>query len=172
MSFSIVVAVDEKLGIGKDNQLPWRIPSDLKHFRKITSTAPEGSRNAVIMGRKTWESLPEKSKPLPNRLNIVLTSQSDYSLPFGVVLANSLEQASKLAQEAGVHDTFVIGGGEIYKAAVESAELDKIYLTELTGSFDCDKFFPEYKSRFEAISTSDTQSDNGIDFRFKVLQRK
>jgi dihydrofolate reductase len=171
MKFSIVVAVDLELGIGKNNNLPWRLPGDMKFFKTLTSTAAEGKRNAVIMGRKTWESLPSKSKPLPNRLNIVVSTQSDYQLPEDVLLADSLEKALELAEaESAVDQTFVIGGAQIYETAIDDPNVDKIYLTEVYGSFDCDKFFPEYEDDFKVVSKSDAQFENELEYTFIILE--
>lgn len=168
MKFSIVVAVDRDLGIGKDNNLPWRLPGDLKFFKSLTSNAVAGKRNALIMGRKTWESLPPKSRPLPNRLNIVVSKQDSYELPDGCLLADSLEKALDLcAQDSSIEHIFVIGGAELYKAAIADPRLDRLYLTEVYGSFDCDKFFPPYDG-FRLLSSSDTQYENGIEYSFTI----
>ena len=174
MKFSIVVAVDRELGIGKDNNLPWRLPGDMKFFKNVTSSAASGKRNAVIMGRKTWESLPPKSKPLPNRLNLVVSTQESYELPEGTLLSNSLDVALKqCTEDPSLEQVFVIGGGELYKSAIShSALMDKLYLTEVYGSFGCDKFFPEYKDRFKLVSSSDTQFENGIEYSFKIFEPK
>ncbi|HEY9786666.1 MAG TPA: dihydrofolate reductase, partial [Candidatus Obscuribacterales bacterium] len=79
--FDLVVACDLRGGIGKDNQLPWRLPGDMKRFREVTTNTDRGdATNAIIVGRKTWESIPEKNRPLPDRINVVLTRQKDYSV--------------------------------------------------------------------------------------------
>src|SRR5262249_730757 len=92
--FSIVVAFDSSYGIGKNGQLPWKLPADLKRFKEVTSTHKDPTKlNAVIMGRKTWESLPASFRPLPGRVNMVLSKQAELSLPAGVLLAPSLENA-------------------------------------------------------------------------------
>lgn len=171
MKFSIVVAVDLELGIGKNNALPWRLPGDMKFFKNLTSSAAEGKRNAVIMGRKTWESLPSKSKPLPNRVNIVVSTQKDYQLPEGSFLADSLTKALEIADgDSSIEQAFVIGGAEIYKTAMDDPNLDKLYLTEVYGSFDCDKFFPEYDDQFKVVSKSDAQFENDIEYTFIILE--
>ena len=173
MKFSIVVVVDRNLGIGKDNNLPWRLPGDMKFFKSLTSNSAEGKRNAVIMGRKTWESLPPKSRPLPNRLNVVVSTQNSYELPEGCKLASSLSDALKICEsELAIDQTFVIGGAELYKNSISDSSLDRLYLTEVYGSYDCDKFFPPYADRFKLISTSDTQFENGIEYSFKIFEPK
>ena len=95
-SFAIVVALDDKQGIGKANALPWRLARDMQRFKDVTIPAPAGRQNAVVMGRKTWDSLPPKYRPLPGRLNVVLTSNPDLALPSGVLRAGSLDHALTL----------------------------------------------------------------------------
>ncbi len=128
---NIIVAVADNWCIGKNGALPWRIPEDMKRFKELTSGHP------VIMGRKTWESLPEEFRPLPNRTNIVVTRQSDYHLPTGVELAVSLEQALTNHER---EDVFVIGGAQIYAAALPLAQ--HLYVTHVAKTVDGDAFFP------------------------------
>jgi len=136
---SIVVAVANNNVIGKANQLIWKLPADLKHFRKIT----EG--HTVVMGRKTFESI---GRPLPNRRNIVITRQADFA-PAGVDVVHSLDEALQLAgagptsakASAGAAEIFVIGGGEIFRQALPLAR--RIYFTRIDHEFDGDAFFPE-----------------------------
>lgn len=170
MPFDIVVAVDSEGGIGKNNSIPWRLSDDLKRFRQLTSLAAPGKINAVIMGRKTWESLPAKSRPLPNRLNIVL-SRASVALPEGVLSAHSLDQALSLAQSEEVDRCFVLGGGQIYKEAMQHIELGKIYLTRIHRSFDCDVFFPELRD-LETVHTSECKQENGMAFEYVELRKK
>lgn len=129
----IVIAAVAKNGvIGRDNALPWHLPEDLKHFKALTMG------HAVIMGRKTWESLPAKFRPLPGRLNIVVTRDSEYKAE-GASVVHSLEQAQKLgAGEAA--QQFVIGGAELYAHALPRAQ--RLELTEIDGVFEGDAFFP------------------------------
>ncbi|MFC5271932.1 dihydrofolate reductase [Adhaeribacter terreus] len=127
---ALVVAMAENNVIGKNNQLIWHLPADLKHFKNLTSGHP------IIMGRKTYESI---GKPLPNRTNIVITRQEDYK-PEGVLVAHSLSEGLMLAQQLDTN-IFVIGGAEIYKQAMFLA--DTIYLTEVHHEFEGDTFFPE-----------------------------
>ena len=129
MMISIVVAIAENHAIGKDNQLLWRLPKDLKHFKAITSG------HTIIMGRKTFDSM---GKPLPNRRNIVISRNEVLELP-GAELVSSLEAALALCQTE--EEVFIIGGGEIYKQAI--ALTDRIYLTVVHHSFEADAFFPE-----------------------------
>ena len=169
--FDIVVACDLNRGIGKDNRLPWRIPGDLKHFKKVTSTSQEENRyNAVIMGRKTWESIPPEHRPLPDRYNLVLTRNPQYPVPQGVFRSSSLDQALELLAQGPVDQVFVIGGAEIYNQAFQHERVGMLYLTEVRHQFDCDTFFPDYKSYFQLVSSSEIQNENGIEYCFKVYK--
>ena len=129
---SLIAAVARNRAIGKDNQLLWHLPEDMKHFRETTRGKP------VIMGRKTWESLPEKFRPLPGRQNIVVSRDPAYKA-HGADLAGSLEGALALA--GGAEEVFVIGGEQLYRAALPFA--DRLYLTEVELEPEADAFFPE-----------------------------
>ena len=172
MSFDIVVAADEGHGIGKDGDLPWKLPGDTKFLKRITSEAPEGRRNAVLMGRKTWESIPDKYRPLKKRLNAVVTRQRDYTVPAGVVCEHSVEDALKTI---GAHDdvarTFVLGGGEIYKIAIALSACERVYLTRVEGRFPCDARFPELGEAFSLEHESERHEENGIGYRFQTWLR-
>lgn len=152
-SFNIIVAIDEKRGIGKDGGLPWRIPEDLKRFKDITTaTQSSDKKNAVIMGRKTWESLPEKYRPLRDRLNCVLTRDESLVFPEGVLTAQSFEdvfqQLESFGQKEQIESVFVIGGEQIFKKAIVSVQCQNIYVTHVLGSFNCDTFFPTFEENF------------------------
>lgn len=133
MSLTLIAALSRNRCIGKQGRLPWHIPEDLKHFRTLTSGKP------VLMGRKTWESLPDQFRPLPNRTNIVLTRQADYALPENVERYSSLQDA--IAAHAG-EDLFVIGGGDIYAAALPHAT--RLELTHVDQDVAGDAFFPTF----------------------------
>jgi dihydrofolate reductase len=128
---TIVAAVARNGCIGKDGTLPWRIREDLKHFRDVTMG------KVVVMGRKTWESIPEKFRPLPGRTNVVVTRQASFPLPAGVERAASLESA--LAAHAG-HEVVVGGGGTLYAAALPCANV--LEITHVDRNVDGDTFFP------------------------------
>ncbi len=131
---SIIVAVAENNVIGKDNTLIWHLPADMKYFKEKTSG------HCIITGRKNYESIPEKFRPLPNRTNIVITRQKDYPAPGAIVVA-SIEDAILKAKETKDEEIFIIGGAEIYRQSIELA--DRIYLTQIHNKFDGDAFFPE-----------------------------
>jgi dihydrofolate reductase len=127
-------------GLGDKGDLLWKIPEDLKRFRDLTRGHP------VVMGRKTWESLPENVRPLPGRVNFVVTRQHDYEAHGATVVAN-LDTALSAAELApGGEEVFVIGGGEIYTAALPRA--DKLYMTLIDAEKPADAFFPEYEKEF------------------------
>lgn len=154
---SIIAAVDEKRGIGKNGKLPWHIPEDLQRFKEITTG------HTVIMGRITFESI---GKPLPNRVNIVITSQPQLISPSNdLISVSSLDEA---IEKAGGGEIFIIGGGEIFNLAISKA--DKLYLTQIEGDFNCDTFFPDY-SGFTKEKFIGAGEINGIKYSFIELTK-
>lgn len=131
MLICLLVAVSENGVIGRNNELLWRLPDDLKRFKALTMGYP------MIMGRKTFESI---GKPLPGRTSIVITRSSSYQVP-GILVAGSLEQALSLAQEQGKEKVFIVGGGEIYKQALESEVVDHLFLTRVCANEAGDTYF-------------------------------
>ncbi|MFA5829473.1 MAG: dihydrofolate reductase [Candidatus Gracilibacteria bacterium] len=178
MKFSLVVAVDQEFGIGKNNTMPWRLPSDLKYFSDVTTGVQyQQKTNAVIMGRKTWDSLPEKHRPLKNRVNIVL-SRGELTLPEGVLLFHSLEEALKSLEETSqqnfqIENVFVIGGANIFAQAIDHPDCQTIYLTQIEQTFNCDTFFPKesLQKNFSLKSTSEVSEENGLKFSFKIFEK-
>lgn len=169
MNFSIIAAMDSQMGIGKNGKLPWKLSSDLKYFNKVTTG---NGHSAVIMGRTTWESLPNAHRPLKDRLNIVLTGKDDFSVPDGVFISKSLDGAFELALQKGIKDVFVIGGANVYSQAIKHPLCSKIILTEINGIFDCDAFFPNIDAnRFTKSIETKLQEENGIKFTFCVYDR-
>lgn len=159
MTISIIVAISQNHAIGKNNQLLWHLPADLKHFKDITSG------HTIIMGRKTFDSV---GKPLPNRRNIVVTRQP-ITIP-GCEVVNSIEAALELCRAE--EEVFIGGGAEIYKQAMSLT--DRIYLTIVHRHFDADTFFPEIdKSEWKEVSREDHQPDlkNPIAYSFITLER-
>lgn len=168
-----MVAADLNSGIGKNGQLPWKLPGDLKYFKELTCNVRSSElRNAVIMGRKTWESIPDKFRPLSNRINVILTRAFDYELPKDVLKASSLDDALEKLQSFPVDKCFVIGGGEVYREALLHPACDRVYLTEVKSIFDCDTVFPEFGDRFTEISSSNAIEDGGISYCFKVFHKR
>lgn len=129
---ALIAAIAKNNCIGKDNQLPWHIPEDLEHFKKLTTG------KVVLMGRKTWESIPEKFRPLPNRKNLVITRNTNYEIPKGMEIFNNTESALEKYKD---QDVFVIGGAGIYKQTIDLA--DTLYITHVHKEVEGDAFFPE-----------------------------
>lgn len=141
----IITAIDEERGIGKENEIPWHYSEDMKFFRDKTVN------NTVIMGRKTYESLPDDYRPLPKRKNIVLTG-SDREFDESVSKANSLEEAYNIAEKHG-EKVFIAGGASVYEQTLEDA--DKVILTEIPGTHNCDSFFPKLGENWEIENKTD-----------------
>ena len=167
MPIALIAAVADNGCIGKKNQLPWYLPEDLKRFKQLTTG------KAVLMGRKTWGSLPERFRPLPGRLNIVLSRQQNHDLPRGVLLADSLDEAILKAKKANAEQLFVIGGGRVFEEALHDPHCEKLYITRIKGDFECDTFLPRWdENTFEKIEESGLHQENGIDFQFQTYRRK
>ncbi len=166
--FSIIVAMDDVRGIGKGNSLAWHLSADLKHFKNITTDVSDPlCKNAVIMGRNTWESLPSKVRPLPGRLNIVLTRQKDLSLPSGVYSFSSIDESLEfLSRNKEIQHVFVIGGAQVYAHAIFHQACEQIIVTELKGAFNCDAFFPQIPSVFTRIDSNPSHVEGGLTYRF------
>jgi len=163
MKFTIIAAMDPNRGIGKDNKMPWHLSADLKHFKETTLGG------TVIMGRKTWEGIPEKFKPFSGRTNVVMTRQSDFQVPEGVLMASSLDEALKLGDER----LFVIGGAGVYEQAIQHPDCERLILTQLENTFDCDAFFPKIPTpdTFKIVSEGERMEENGISFRYVTFER-
>lgn len=160
---SLLVAAAEKNEIGKNNQLLWHLPNDMKFFKNTTWGM------VVIMGRKTFESM---GKPLAGRMNIVITAQPGWKAA-NVTTANSLKDAIEKAKEASYKEIFIIGGGEIYKQSMTLA--DCIYLTRVHASFDADTFFPEINpEQWKQVSNENFSKDGKhlFDYSFQKWVRK
>lgn len=169
--FNIIVAVDDEMGIGIDNTLPWRLKEDMKYFKNITTaTIDIQKQNCVIMGRKTWESIPEKYRPLDRRKNIILTKETNYRAS-GALVCHDIIEALKESQMPLIENIFVIGGGEIYKEFMLMSNLDKIYITRVHGDFKCNRFFPDIPESFNVISVSDHFTEGDVTYWFEVLRR-
>ncbi|MBO9129348.1 dihydrofolate reductase [Bacillus sp. 165] len=155
---SLIWAMDDNCTIGKNNDLPWRLPADLGYFKKVTYGHP------VVMGRKTYESI---GKPLPGRENIVVTRNKEYQ-PEGVTVVHSLEEVQ--AQEK---DVFVIGGAQLYKQALPLA--DRLYVTHIHEVFEGDTYFPQFeKEEWQVITQEQGIRDekNPYDYEFVVYERQ
>ncbi len=172
MRITLVVAMDRNRLIGAGNKLPWRLPADLRHFKRITMGHP------IVMGRRTWESI---GRPLPGRTNIVVTRQGSFEAP-GAVVVGSIDEAKEAAREAAERMTgeaggegnelMIIGGAGVYEQVL--AEADRIHLTEIHAEFEGDTYFPEISNdEWACVSREDFEKDdkNPCDYSFLVLER-
>lgn len=159
MKVSIIAAIGRNRELGKDNNLLWHIGEDLKRFRELTKG------HSIIMGRKTWESLP--IKPLPNRYNIVITRNLKFN-PVGADVCTSIEDAIKKAKEIEKDEIFIIGGGQIYQQAIGLA--DKLYLTIIDAQKDADTFFPPYPD-FKKVVFEKAGESEGYKYKFLELEK-
>ena len=152
---SIIVAKSKNNVIGNNNKLPWNISEDMKRFKELTTG------NVVIMGRKTYESLPEQFRPLPNRLNIVITRNPDFRSE-GVLFFDDLQKAILKTEKN--KEIFIIGYGEIYKEGMKFA--DRLYITEVDGEFEGDTYFPEISSDWIEMNVVDGDGYRFIDMTY------
>jgi dihydrofolate reductase len=166
---SIIVAASTNMVIGKNNDLPWHIPSDLKRFKEVTT----GKR--VIMGRKCWESIPEKFRPLPNRDNIIISRDYTYVADGAFVLSDLnqfiIEYGDSNGFNYGPIEDFVIGGAEIYKQFFPIAK--KLYLTEVLGEVEGDTYLEGFNpEEWNLTNMSEVLEENGFKFIFKEYVKK
>jgi dihydrofolate reductase len=155
---SMIVAVDETRAIGKDNKLLWDIPEDLKRFKELTTG------HTVIMGENTYRSI---GRPLPNRINIVVTLDQALDLP-GCLVVHSIDEAFSVAREKENEEVFVIGGASIYKQCLPLTE--RLYLTLVAGQHEADTFFPDY-SDFGKVISQEKGGNNEYQYTYFVLER-
>ena len=171
--FSIVVAHDGAWGIAKDGDLPWHIPGDLAHFKATTTATPDKSvRNAVIMGRKTWESIPARFRPLRRRLNIVVTRNPDYDAGEGVLVATSMDEALTQADRADVHNVFLVGGATLYNEAIGRPDCEALIVTRVRGTFACDVALAPFDATWLPGPASNLIEENGIEYDILTYRRQ
>ena len=160
---SAIVAMSQNNVIGHHNQLPWHFPADLKHFKAITTS------HAILMGRKTYESI---GRPLPNRLNIILTRDQVFRVP-GCVVVASLEKALQCAANRQYHQVFIIGGAQVFSQCLPCVQ--KLYLTVIHRDFEGDVYFPSLnQAEWEEVSREDCVADeaNTSNYSFIELRRR
>jgi dihydrofolate reductase len=168
MKVALIVAIDNERGIGKNNDLMWHLPADM-HFFKTTT-----SGHIVVTGRKNYDSIPERFRPLPNRENAVLTRNSQYEAP-GATLFSSLEDCLAHYSNETERTVFIIGGGQIYKEALTANVLDEMFITHVHGTFGADTFFPEIDARAwstEILSTHVTDEKHAYGFEVVKYVKK
>ena len=160
-NISMIVAVSKNNVIGKNNSLAWHLPDDMNYFSNMTQG------HSVIMGRKNWESIPKKFRPLPNRKNIVITRNTDFNEDKCKVV-NSLEDAIKVSRNNDDEEIFIIGGGEIYKLGFDF--IDKLYITEIKSNVEVDTFFPLWDSKkWKEVSRIKHPSDDKHIYEFDYV---
>ena len=167
MIVSLIVATPTNLAIGKNNQLIWDLPKDMKFFMETTTGHP------VIMGRKNYESIPEKYRPLKNRLNVIITRNKNYKAD-GCIVVNNILDSLKALSIKNYEEVFVIGGGEIYKRFLENNLIDRMYITHIDESFDGDTFFPKVdynKWDGKTIMNHTKDKENPHNFRVTVYEK-
>jgi dihydrofolate reductase len=162
---SIIVAMSANRGIGRNNDLMWHLPEDMKFFKDKTLGHP------VIMGRKNYESIPEKYRPFKNRLNIVISSQNNYSAP-DCILVQNLSDALIAAKKNEENEVFVIGGGQVYREALELGVVDRMYITEVDAVFlDAEVFFPDFdKLKWNRELLFEHIPDDRHEYAFRVFE--
>nr|XP_027204675.1 dihydrofolate reductase-like isoform X2 [Dermatophagoides pteronyssinus] len=197
---ALVAACCRSNGIGKDGTLPWRLKSEMDFFTRITSTVLDSApglsgdeqikKNAVIMGVRTYMSIPPRFRPLKHRVNVVL-SRTINEAPAGVeYLFRSLDDAIKtLSDMSNIDQLYIIGGSEVYQESIAHPACDLIFLTKIDADFDCDRFFPsidpnqyeditdekllpKYQNLIDQYSIPlDVQTENGLSFRYHLYKR-
>ena len=164
MRVSLIAAVADNGVIGKDNNLAWSLPDDMSFFKAST----QGKH--VIMGRRNYESIPHKYRPLPGRPNVVMSRNEQYDAG-EAALVTSLESALILAQEAGETEAFIIGGGQIYSMALDAGVIDTMYITHVHGEPEGDAFFPEFdRDQWTLTVIDDHPKDARHEFSFTICQ--
>ena len=157
MIISLIAALGKNRVIGSDNSIPWKLPADMKRFRELTTGKP------VIMGRKTFESI---GRPLPNRTNIIITTDKNYKAD-GCIVVHSVDEALKSAKGSEI---MVIGGAQIYKLFLPKA--NRMYLTFIDKEFEGDAYFPEYdKNEWKEVSREEHADENGLKYSFVNFDR-
>jgi dihydrofolate reductase len=159
---SIIVAASTNNVIGKNNDLIWHLPIDMNFFKEKTLG------HHVIMGRKNFESIPHKYRPLPNRKNIIITRKNNYLAP-NCIIKNNIKEAIEEANNNNDDEPFIIGGGEIYKLALKENLVDRIYLTRIHHIFDGDTFFPKLSEKWKETSKKDYSNDENHKYNFTFL---
>ena len=175
---NIILAIDDKNGLWKNWDLAWKISADLKYFKNITSKTKDLAKlNAVVMWKNTWESIPLKYRPLPNRINCVLSRLikqesiwskiNDYVLYF-----NSIDSCiEELITKTNLENIFIIGWANIYNQILKHERLNEIYLTKVEWNYNCDVFFDWIPNNFKLESESELYEENWIKFSFQIYKK-
>lgn len=167
----LIVATDLKGGMGLNGKLPWHLPGDMKFFQKTTIHSDNIQfRNMAVMGRVTWESIPEKSRPLKGRMNVIITRNKDYLAPEGVKVVHSIDEAVKAADDR-VADIFVIGGAKVFDQFMKKRKIDGIYLTRIKKEYKCDTLFPKIPKAFKPEKLGEGQ-DGDVRYEYLLYKKK
>ncbi|GMT00991.1 hypothetical protein PENTCL1PPCAC_23165, partial [Pristionchus entomophagus] len=173
----LIVAADDAGGIGKGGKIPWVLHKDMAHFKEKTTTVNDSSkRNAVVMGRKCWESIPLKYRPLPGRLNIVVSRVMPESTTNDVLIRNDLNQLmdelQSIMEKGEIERVWNIGGGEIYEWALQRGLVRTIEITKIRNNFGANVFLPQINwENFKEVSVSEDQEEKNIQFTFHTFER-
>lgn len=158
---SIIVAIAKNRVIGKDNKLLWHLPDDLKRFKELTKD------HIVIMGQNTFESLPKK--PLPNRVNIVITDDYNYNPDYDILIAHSITESLAIARNQNIDkELFIIGGASIYRQFLPLA--DKLYITQIDKDFEGDVYFPELDNSWKLIDEIEKKGDE-FNYSYQIWEK-
>jgi dihydrofolate reductase len=171
--YGLVVAADADRGIGQGNDLPWpRLPGDLAHFKRITAGTRDPARqNAVVMGRRTWDSLPPFYRPMPGRINIVV-SRASTELPGAHAVAPSLAAAIDAAVAAGGESIYCVGGGQLFALAMDDPRCALVYYTRIEARFPHDTVFPAFEDRFVLDAEDPPRTDGGVRYTIQRWRRR
>tara|TARA_R110000737_G_scaffold109050_2_gene141948 strand:+ start:8723 stop:9229 length:507 start_codon:yes stop_codon:yes gene_type:complete len=167
MKVALIVAMDLERGIGKNNDLMWHLPADMKFFKETTVG------HIVVMGRKNWDSIPLRYRPLSDRENVILTRNKTFNAEDAIVLHNLNEVWEKYQNEEE-KTIFIIGGGEIYKQALESNLITEMYITHVNKSYDAETFFPEFdlsQWKVEVIQMHEKDAKHETEFQVNKYTR-
>ncbi|AMA67356.1 dihydrofolate reductase [Vespertilionid gammaherpesvirus 1] len=183
LTLNCIAAVSENMGIGNKGKLPWPpLKNEFKHFQKMTSSSTDLKQNVVIMGRKTWFSLPIKSRPLNNRINLVLSRHLKEPPRGAHFVAKSIDHALEIIIGPELKDRvdkiWIIGGRSVYEESITRSCKQMLFLTRILQKFECDTYFPEinltkYKqlTEFPGVPSA-VQEENGIRYKFEIYEKK
>jgi len=178
MKFNIILAVDEKNWIWKNNELAWNIPADLKYFKKITTNTTDLAKmNAVVMWRRTWESIPSKYRPLSDRVNCILSRKLKYEdidskIDNFVLHFNDFDHClNELNKRNNIEEVFLIWGWSLFNQFINHKNLNKLYITKVKWDYNCDVFFDWIPDNFQVESYTDTEVENWIEYSFWVYKK-
>ncbi|XP_065169218.1 dihydrofolate reductase [Atheta coriaria] len=180
VKLNLIAAACENMGIGKNNDLPWKLKKEMQYFSRMTTqTSDPNKKNVVIMGRKTWDSVPAKFKPFKDRINFILSRQNldlkDYeNVQAFKSLDDIITHLEETSAKEGYDKVWVIGGSDIYKLSLESRSFHRLYLTEIKKNFDCDTFFPHFGDNLKLVDDPEVpagvQKEGDIEYVFKVYE--